>query len=40
MQVWNVFDPKIITNIVGTPGMKRDMSIDELVRKTAISHER
>jgi hypothetical protein len=42
MQVWNTFDPNIIFHIIGKDkanegSAKNDVTIDELVRKTAIN---
>jgi hypothetical protein len=47
MQVWNTFDPKIIYHIVGKEKLYEgkgvgggDLTVDELVRKTAITQHR
>jgi hypothetical protein len=46
MSVWNAFDPKIINHIIGKEKLPYegigggDVTVDELVRKTAISQHR
>mmetsp|Transcript_18582 Transcript_18582/g.17668 ORF Transcript_18582/g.17668 Transcript_18582/m.17668 type:complete len:96 (+) Transcript_18582:116-403(+) len=37
MSVWNTFQPKVINHILLLSGKSSDITIDELVRKTALS---
>lgn len=47
MQVWNTFHPQVINHIIGEEKMYQnqgigggEVTVDELVRKTAISEEK